>query len=66
MYIRYTAPRVEVHNREKTRTSFASVSHTKNEHGVRNGQKDLTNQVRTSGLEMIIQLQSHALPTELW
>ena len=65
MDVRYTAPRVEVYNR-KTRTSFASVSHTKNEHGVRNGQKDLTNQVRTSGLEMIIQLQSHALPTELW
>jgi len=29
-------------------------------------QKFLTNQVRTSGLEIIIQLQSHALPTELW
>ena len=28
--------------------------------------KDLTNQDRTSDLEMIIQLQSHALPTELW
>ena len=27
--------------------------------------KNLTNQVRTSDLE-IIQLQSHALPTELW
>ena len=28
--------------------------------------KNLTNQVRTSDLEIIIQLQSHALPTELW
>ena len=28
-------------------------------------EKNLTNQVRTSDLE-IIQLQSHALPTELW
>lgn len=29
-------------------------------------EKYLTNQDRTSDLEMIIQLQSHALPTELW
>ena len=29
-------------------------------------EKNLTNQDRTSDLEMINQLQSHALPTELW
>ena len=30
------------------------------------GKKILTNQDRTSDLEIINQLQSHALPTELW